>query len=167
MLAAEFAIDRFPSHHYFHLRHRAAPRVDWVSLGSEYDIAHIVRLWQQVMRFRIADLPEDESIMWQLADKLGGRRSDIVRIQDAVVSIERRHMAAFREAMGWLWDEICADHPEDYYEDHGTEEEPIWIRVDDAPAAMTDLEDSQRAIEIIEALRDGWVDNVVKLWEDA
>lgn len=167
MHAAEITIDRFPPHEYFHLRRRPVTRVDWVSLGSEYDIAHIVRLWQQVMRFRIADLPEDESIMWQLSDKLGGRRSDIVRIQDAVVSIDRRHIRDFRAAMDWLWDEICADHPEDLYEDHGTVEEPAWIRKDDAPTPMTALEDSQRAIEIIEALRDGWVDNVIKIWEDA
>ena len=167
MLAAEITIDRFPPHEYFHLRRRAAPRVDWVSLGSEYDIAHIVRLWQLAMRFSIESLPDDESVMWQLADKLRGRRSDTVMIREAVVSIDRRHMAAFREAMDWLWDEVCADHPEDYYEDHGTVEEPIWIRKDDAPTPMTALEDSQRAIDIIEALRDGWVDNIIKIREDA
>lgn len=165
MPAAEFAIERFP-HHHFHLHRQATTRVDWVSLGSEYDISHIARLWQLVMRFRIKSLPDDESIMWQLADKLGGRRSDIVRIQEAVVYIDRRHLAAFRESMDWLWDELCADHSDDYYKPHGPAEGPLWNRVEDAPTPMTALDDSQTAIEIIEALRDGWVDNVIKIRDD-
>ena len=165
MLASEITIDRFPSHHYFHLRRRPVTRVDWVSLGSEYDIAHIVRIWQLVMRFRIESLPEDESLMWQLADKLGGRRSDIVRIQDAVVSIDRRHLKDFRDQIDWLWDHLVDEHGDQRYSwcrDLGD-----WVRIESEQPPITDLEDARRAIDIIKALDELVADNVVKLWEDA
>ncbi|MDR6587401.1 hypothetical protein [Agrobacterium tumefaciens] len=162
MLAAERNIDRLPTW-AVRAHAPAQPRTDWVKLGSEYDIAHISKLWQQVMRFRLEDLPNDESIMWQLADKLRGRRSDIVIIREAVVSIDRRHMRDFREAIDWLWDELCDDHQDDFCDAHTEDDEIVCIRKDDAPPPMTKLEDSRTAIEIIEALRDGWVDNIVKL----
>ncbi|GEC34039.1 hypothetical protein N181_23250 [Sinorhizobium fredii USDA 205] len=53
------------------------------------------------MRFHVDQLPDDESAMWQLADKLQGRSSDIVKIQDAIVSIDSRHMAEFRDGIEW------------------------------------------------------------------
>ena len=165
MLAADFAIDRFPPHEYFHLRRRPVTRIDWASLGSEYDIAHIVRLWQLVMRFRIESLPDDESVMWQLADKLGGRRSDIVMIREAVVSIDRRHLKDFREAVDWLWDHLVDEHGEHRYawcRDLGD-----WVRIDSEQPPITNLEDARRAIDITTALDDALVGNVIKLWEDA
>lgn len=98
----------------------AAQRVDWVCLGSEHDIAHIARLWQLVMRFRLEDLPDDESIMWQLSDKLRGRRSDIVRIQNADVEIDSRHLKDFRTQNDWLWDHLVDEHGEQRYQFRGT-----------------------------------------------
>jgi len=164
MPAAEFAIEKFPPHR-FHLRRWPVTQVEWVSLGSEYDISHIARLWQLVMRFRIESLPEDESLMWQLADKLRGRRSDIVRIEEAVVSIDRRHLKDFRDQIDWLWDHLVDEHGEHRYvwcPDLGD-----WIRIESEQPPITDLEDARRAIDIITALDDVLVGNVIKLWEDA
>ncbi|RVL94724.1 hypothetical protein [Sinorhizobium meliloti] len=165
MPAAEFAIERFPSHHYFHLRSRPVTRVDWVSLGSEYDIRHIARLWQLVMRFRIESLPDDESIMWQLADKLGGRRSDIVHIGEADVSIDRRHLKDFRDQLDWLWDHLVDEHGERRHSWCGDVGE--WSRIETEQPPITDLEDARRAVEIIDCMMDEANNNVIKLWEDA
>lgn len=164
MHAAENTIERFPTW-ASRARQAAAPRTDWVSVGSEYDISHVVRLWQLVMRFRLDDLPEDESVMWQLADKLKGRRSDIVRIQDAIISIDRRHLKDFRDAADWLWDYLIdehGDHRHRWCRDLGD-----WIRIETEQPPITDLEDARRAIDIIQALDELVSDNVTKLWEDA
>ncbi|MDX0532963.1 hypothetical protein GOL26_28790 [Sinorhizobium medicae] len=164
MPAAEFPIEKFPPHP-FHLRRWPVTRVEWVSLGSEYDIAHIVRLWQLVMRFRIESLPEDENVMWQIADKLRGRRSDIVRMQEGVVSIDRRHLNDFRDQINWLWDHLVDEHGEHRYawcRDVGD-----WLRIETEQPPITDLEDARRAIDIMTALNDVLVDNVVKIREDA
>ena len=164
MPAAEHIVERFPNWST-RARSLTVPRTDWVSLGSEYDIGHVVRLWQLVMRFRIDDLPEDESVMWQLADKLKGRRSDIVRIQDAVVSIDRRHLKDFRDQIDWLWDHLADEHGDHRYawcRDVGE-----WIRIETEQPPITDLEDARRAIDIIAALDELVADNVIRLWEDA
>ncbi len=157
-------IERFPE---WNSRPQRAQHqvIDWAALGSEYDIGHVVRLWQRVMRFHIDQLPDDESIMWQLADKLQGRRSEIVRIHDAVVAIDRRHMATFREALDWLWEYLAdehGDHRHRWCRDLGE-----WIRIETEQPPITDLEDARRAIEIIDALLDVAADNVVFLREDA
>lgn len=159
-------IERFPDWAVAAQRTRQ-PKIDWIELGSEYDIGHIVRLWQRVMRFHIDQLPDDESIMWQLADKLQGHRSDIVRIQDAIVSIDSRHMADLRAGMDYLWDHLCEEHADDLYENHGTEDEPMWLRIETAAPPITNLEDSQRAHDIIKALYGGWTDKVVYLRGEA
>lgn len=146
--------------------HRAAAqKIDWIQLGSEYDIAHINRLWQRVMCFNLQDLPEDESVMWQLADRLGGRRSDIVRIHDGIVSIDRRHMGDFRDGVDWLWDHLCDEHGDHRYcwsRDFGD-----WVRIETEQKPITDLEDARRVIDIIDALKELAADNVVMLREDA
>lgn len=164
MHAAENTIERFPTW-ATRARQTAAPRTDWVSLGAEYDIAHVVRLWQLVMRFRIDDLPEDESVMWHLADKLRGRRSDIVRIQEADVAIDRRHLKDFRDQIDWLWDHLADEHGDHRYawcRDVGE-----WIRIETEQPPITSLEDARRAIDIMGVLDELVADNVVKLWEDA
>lgn len=164
-MSAAINIERFPD---WSSRPRAAePKIQWLALGSEYDIAHISRLWQRVMRFNLHELPDDESIMWQLADRLGGRRSDIVRIQDAVVSIDRRHMGDFRDGVDWLWDHLCDEHADERHVNIGTEEDPVWVRKEDELPPIINLEDAQRAIDIIDVLRELAADNVVKLWDEA
>lgn len=157
-------IERFPE---WNSRPQRAQHqvIDWVALGSEYDINHVVRLWQRVMRFHIDQLPDDESIMWQLADKLQGRRSDIVRIQDAIVSIDSRHMAPFREALDWLWEYLADEHGDDRHRwcrDLGE-----WVRIETEQPPITDLEDARRAVDIIDALMDVAADNVVFIRADA
>lgn len=157
-------IEKFPVWDFIQPR-AAAQKIDWIALGSEYDIAHINRLWQRVMRFNLHDLPEDESVMWQLADKLRGRRSDIVRIDDGIVSIDRRHMGDFRDGMDWLWNHLCDEHGDHRYcwsRDAGD-----WVRIESELKPITDLEDARRAIDIIDCLNDLAADNVIKLWDDA
>lgn len=164
MPAAEFAIEKFPPHP-FHLRRWPVTRVEWVSLGSEYDIAHIVRLWQLVMRFRIESLPEDENVMWQIADKLRGRRSDIVRMREGNIIIDRRHLKDFRDQVDWLWDHIIDEHDEQRYVWCGDAGE--WRRIESEQPPITDIEDARRAIEIIDSLMEAANNTVIKLWEDA
>lgn len=164
MHAAENTIERFPTWST-RARSLAEMRTDWVSLGSEYDIAHVVRLWQLVMRFRIESLPEDESVMWQIADALRGRRSDVVRIREADVAIDRRHLKEFRDQLDWLWEHLADEHGDQRYawcRDVGE-----WLRMPTEQPPITDLEDARRAVEIIDDLMDVAADNVVKLWEDA
>lgn len=164
MHAAENTIERFPTWST-RARRPAAPRVDWVSLGSEYDIAHVVRLWQLVMRFRIESLPDDESVMWQLADSLRGRRGDAVRILEGIVSIDRRHLKEFRDQLDWLWEHLADEHGDQRYawcRDVGE-----WLRMPTEQPPITDLEDARRAVEIIDDLMDVAADNVVKILEDA
>lgn len=139
--------------------------IDWRALGNEYDIGHVVRLWQRVMRFHIDQLPDDENVMRQLADKLQGRRSDIVRIQEAIVSIERGHMAAFREQIDWLWGFLADEHGDHRYRwCHDVGE---WLRIETELPPITNLEDARRAVDIIDALMDVAADNVIYLREDA
>ncbi len=164
MPAAEFTIERFPPHR-FHLRRWPVTQVTWVSLGSEYDIGHIVRLWQLVMRFRIESLPEDENVMWQIADKLGGRRSDIVRIREGNIIIDRRHLKGFRDQVDWLWDHIIDEHDEQRYAWCGDAGE--WRLIESEQPPITDIEDARRAIEIIDSLMEAANNTVIKLWEDA
>lgn len=164
MQAAENTIERFPTW-ASRARPSAASRTDWVSLGSEYDISHVVRLWQLVMRFRIESLPEDESVMWQIADALRGRRSDVVRIREADVAIDRRHLKEFRDQLDWLWEHLADEHGDQRYawcRDVGE-----WLRMPTEQPPITDLEDARRAVEIIDDLMDVAADNVVKIWEDA
>lgn len=161
-MSALNTIERFPTWDFIPPR-AAEQKIDWVALGSEYDISRLVRLWQRVMRFRFDCLPEDESVMWQLADRLSGRRSDIVRIQEAVVSIDRRHMSDFREGMGWLWDHICEEHADELYVNKGTKKNPRFVRIKTGMPPFTTLEDAQTARAIIDALCGRWVDNVIKL----
>ncbi|MGO7273905.1 hypothetical protein ACCT18_01205 [Rhizobium ruizarguesonis] len=157
-------IERFPN--WNSRPQRAQLHVtDWVSLGSEYDIGHVVRLWQLVICFRLEDLPDDESIMWQLADKLRGRRSDIVRIHEAEVGIDRRHLKDFRDQIDWLWDHLADEHGEQRY--RWSQNVGDFVRMETERPPITDLEDARRAIDIITALDDLVADNVVKLWEDA
>lgn len=141
------------------------PAADWVALGSDYDIGHIARLWQRVMRFHIDQLPDDESIMWQLADKLQGRRSDIVRIHEAIVSIKRGHMAAFREQIDWLWEFLADEHGDHRY--RWCRDVGEWIRIETELPPITALEDARRAVDIIDTLMDVAADNVVFLRENA
>lgn len=144
---------------------KTLPAADWVALGSDYDLGHISRLWQRIMRFRLDALPDDESIMWQLADALRGRRSDIVRIQEAIVFIDRRHLAAFREAIDWLWDHLTEEHGDHMY--RWSRDVGDYTRIETEQPAVTALEDARRAITIIDRLMDLAADNVVFLKEDA
>lgn len=160
----EAIIERFPDWNSRPQRVQR-PMVDWVALGSEYDIGHIVRLWQRVMRFHIDQLPDDESIMWQLADKLQGRRSDIVKIREAIVSIERGHMAAFREQIDWLWEFLADEHGDHRY--RWCRDVGEWIRIETEQPPITDLGDARRAVKIIDNLMDVAADNVIMLREDA
>ncbi len=162
MPSADVAVERFPTWSS-RARRLAAPRADWVSLGSEYDIGLIVRLWQLVMRFRLESLPDDESIMWQIADALRGRRSDAVRIQEADVAIDRRHLKDFRDAIDWLWDHLADEHGDQRYSwcrDVGE-----WLRIPTEQPPITSLEDARRAVEIIDDLMDV-ANNVMKLLEN-
>lgn len=164
MPAADVAVERFPTWSS-RARRLAAPRIDWVSLGSEYNIAHVTRLWQLVMRFRIESLPDDESFMWQLSDALRGRRGDAVRIREGIVSIDRRHLNDFRDQIDWLWEHLADEHDDHRYawcRDVGQ-----WLRIPTEQPPITDLEDARRAVEIIDDLMDVAADNVVKVWEDA
>lgn len=153
-------IERFPAWNTRPQRvHR--PVIDWVALGSEYDIGHIVRLWQRVMRFHIDQLQDDESIMWQLADKLQDRRSDIVRIQAGDISIDRQHMADFREQIDFIWDHIADEHGEQRYawcRDAGD-----YVRIQSEQAPITELEDARRVHDIIKALYGGWADSDLRV----
>lgn len=158
-------IERFPEWRVHPKPRKALPVADWVALGSDYDLGHVSRLWQQVMRFRLDALPDDESVMWQLADALRGRRSDIVRIQEAVVSIERGHLAAFREAIDWLWEFLADEHGDHRY--RWCRDVGEWIRTETELPPITALEDARRAVDIIDALMDVAADNVVYLREDA
>lgn len=45
-------IEKFPVWDFIQPR-AAAQKIDWIQLGSEYDIAHVNRLWQRVMRFNL------------------------------------------------------------------------------------------------------------------
>ncbi len=158
-------IERFPEWKPHPKSRKARPVADWVALGSEYDIGHISRLWQRVMHFRLDALPDDESIMWQLADALRGRRTDAVKIREAVVSIERRHMAAFREQIDFLWNHVAEEHGEHRYawcRDVGD-----YVRIKTEQPAVTELEDARKAHDIIKALYSGWADNVIYMNEDA
>lgn len=164
MPAAEHIIERFPTWSS-RARRLAAPRIDWVSLGSEYDIAHVTRLWQLIMRFRLESLPDDGHVMWQIADALRGRRSDVVRIREGVVSIDRRHLKDFRDQLDWLWDHLADEHGDQRYawcRDVGE-----WLRIPTEQPPITGLEDARRAVEIIDDLMDVAADNVIKMWEDA
>lgn len=164
MPAADVAIDRFPTCST-RARRLAAPRVDWVSLGSEYDIGHVSRLWQQVMRFRLEDLPDDDCIMWQLADRIRGRKTERVWIRDGVVSIDRRNLKDFRDQIDWLCEHLADEHGDQRYawcRDVGQ-----WLRIPTEQPPITDLEDARRAVEIIDDLMDVAADNVIKMWEDA
>ena len=164
MPAADTVVERFPSWST-RARRLTTPRVDWVSLGSEYDISHVVRLWQLIMRFRLESLPDDESVMWQIADALRGRRSDAVRIREADVAIDRRHLKDFRDAIDWLWDHLVDEHGE--YRYHFSRDVGDFVRIESEQPPITDLEDARKAIDIIEALDEILADNVIKLWEDA
>lgn len=164
MPAADVAIDRFPSWST-RARRPAAPRVDWVSLGSEYDIAHVVRLWQLVMRFRIDDLPEDESIMWQLADALRGRRGDAVRILEGEVLVDRRHLKDVRDQADWLWDHLADEHGVQRY--RWSRDVGDYVRIESEQPPITTLEDARKSIAILEILDDVLADNVVEDLEDA
>jgi hypothetical protein len=156
-------IDRFRTWHQ-RARRAARPRLDLVCLGSEYDIAHICRLWQRVMTYRIDCMPENTNILWCLSDVLtSGYRDPAVHRDSGMVSIARRHVSEFRTQIDWLWDHLCDEHADDLYELVDQE----WQRVEGAAAPIVRLEDSQRAIEIIDALYESWADNVVKIREDA
>jgi len=164
MRAAELTIERFPTW-TTRSRRAATPRTDWISLGSEHDIAHVVRLWQHVLRFRLDQLPDDEHVMWQVADKLRGRGSRVVRIRDGVLDIDRRHLHAFREAIDWLWDHLCDEHGDHRYawcRDVGE-----WIRIETEVQPITDFAEARLAVEIIESIMDVAADNVVKIRETA
>ncbi len=158
-------IERFPEWRPHPKPRKARPSADWVALGSEYDIAHISRLWQQIIRFRLDQLPDDESIMWQLADALRGRRSDAVMIHEAIVSIQRCHLAAFREAIDWLWDHLNEEHGDHMY--RWSRDVGDYTRIETEQSAITELEDARRAVDIIDTLMDVAADNVVYLREDA
>jgi hypothetical protein len=163
MPAAEHIVERFPTWSN-RARHLAAPRFDWVSLGSEYDIAHLVRLWQLVMQFRIEDLPDDDSVMWQLADALRGRRSGIVLIREAEVFVERRHLKDFRDAVDWLWEHLADEHGVQRY--RWSRDVGNYVRIESERQPITALEDARKAIAIIKILDDILADTVVKIWED-
>lgn len=158
-------IERFPEWRPHPKPRKQRPAADWVALGSDYDIGHISRLWQQIIRFRLDKLPDDESIMWQLADALRGRRSDIVRIHEAIVSIEHRYMAAFREQIDWLWDHLTEEHGDHMY--RWSRDVGDYVRIETEQPAVTGLEDASRAITIIDRLMDLVDDNVLYLREDA
>ncbi|OCW56262.1 hypothetical protein [Hoeflea olei] len=164
MPAAELTVERFPTWST-RARRLAAPRVHWVSLGAEYDIAHLTRLWQLIMRFRLESLPDDGHVMWQIADALRGRRGDAVRIREGIVSIDRRHLKDFRDQIDWLWDHLADEHGEQRYQ--FSRDVGDFVRIESEQPPITDLEDARRAIDIIKALDDLLADNVTKLWEDA
>lgn len=102
--------------------------------------------------------------MWQLADKLNGRRSDILRIHDAIVSIDNRHMADFREGVDWIWNFMADEHGEHRYA--WCHEFGNYVRIESEQPPITNLEDARKAVEIIDILMDITADNVVFLREE-
>lgn len=164
MLAA-INLERFPKWKPHPKPHKARSVADWVASGSAYDIGHISSLWQQIMRFRLDALPDDESVMWQPADALRGRRSDIVRIHEAVVLIERCHLAEFRESIDWLRGHLTDEHGDHIY--RWSRDVGDFVQIETERPAVTGLEDARRAITIIDGLMDLAADNVVYVMEGA
>ncbi|MBB3520969.1 hypothetical protein [Rhizobium sp. BK456] len=167
-MSAAIQIERFPVWENRFRPRPSEPKLDVVRLGSEYDIAHICRVWQRVMLFKFDCLPDDLDVMWSLADVLLGNCSRPgVYIVDAIVSIERRVLRQFLDQIDFIWDHLAYEHHEQFYEILGTEEKPIWKRRAKAPEPIISLEDSYRAHDIMEALHPSWTDNVVKIVEVA
>jgi hypothetical protein len=164
METAVYNIEKFPNWG----TRRPVSRVraaDWVSLGSEYDIRHVVRLWELVMRQRLHDLPDDDSVIWQIADALNCRTSDAVVVRDGLVLVDRRHLGEFRESMDWLWNHLVDEHGDErYYWSRTTGD---WLRIPSEHRPITSLEDARRAIEILDVLMDTVVDNVIRVRGDA
>ncbi|UFS81531.1 MULTISPECIES: hypothetical protein [Rhizobium] len=162
-------IERFPTTWENRFRPRPSrPKLDVVRLGSEYDTAHICRVWQRIMRFRLDCLPEDLDVMWSLSDVLLGHCSRPgVSVFEGVVSIDSKLVKEFLDQIDFIWEHLCDEHHDRFYVNHGTKNKPKWKRRLDAPEPIVSLEDSYRAHDIMEALHPSWVDNVVKFVEAA
>ncbi|MDR6663999.1 hypothetical protein [Rhizobium sp. 1399] len=139
-------------------------KLDVVRLGSEYDIAHICRVWQRVMLFKFDCLPDDLDVMWSLADVLLGNFSRPgVYVSEAVVSIDRKLIEEFRQQVDFIWDHLCEEHNDDLYELVGDN----WERIEGVRAPIVSIEDANRAHDIIMALYPSWAENVVQIRESA
>lgn len=170
MPADTFEIERLPNPTWTsRFRPRPSrPKLDTVRLGSEYDIAHLCRVWQRVMRFRLDCLPDDLDAMWSLSDVLLGNCSRPgVYLFEGVVSIDRKVLREFLDQIDFIWDHLAEEHHERFYVNLGTAKKSKWKRRLDAPEPIIALEVSYRAHDIMEALHPSWVDNVVKFMETA
>lgn len=177
MPAAEFAVERFPAHH-FHLRRQTAPRVGWIRIGYEHEIRQMVDLWQRYLyrqvttRLDLLALPENDGVMWQLYRRLVGNalRQELVRIHDGVVFIDKRELSALREGFDLLGEFLEDDHRKDLYvwdDTAGEDGEGDYVRASDVPPPVVDLQEARAMYEIIDSIETLAADNVVKFREDA
>ncbi len=166
MSADTFTLERLPNPTRKSLfRPRPSrPKLDTVRLGSEYDIAHVCRVWQRIMRFRLDCLPDDLDVMWSLSDVLlGNCNRPGVYVFGAVVSVDRKLMNEFRQQIDFLWDHLCEEHHDDLYELVGGN----WERLEGARAPIISIEDANRAYDIVRVLYPAWAEQVVKSVEVA
>lgn len=135
-------------------------RTDWVTVGSSYDVALLIQLWSRVMQSRLWEIPDSDSIAWDLADVLlQGYRRDTVRVVDGMLQIDRRHLRELRDQADWLLDYITDEHGDHRYvwcRDVGD-----YVRVSDEQP-VTDLDDARRVIPTIEGIREVAAENVIK-----
>ena len=134
----------------------------WVTIGSEADIKHLMKTWEGVYRFRLEDIPENRDVYWCLTNVMFHKqRRDTIRITEGVVQVDRRRLKELRDGVDWLFDHLAEEHHEDRYEwfDHIKG----WVRCDDAPQPLTDLEDARRCITTIDTILDVTADNVKSL----
>lgn len=143
-----------------------AHRRSWVAIGSEPDIKHVMRLWGDLYRFNLSEIPENADVYWDITNKLlhNGRR-DTVRITNGTVEIDRRKLEEFREGCDWLFDMLAEEHSEERYEYFAHLKD--WVRCDDAPQPITELEDARRAIDVLDAIFEIAADNVIRVSDRA
>lgn len=135
-------------------------RVDWVTVGSSYDVALMIQLWSRVMQARLWEIPDSDSVAWDLADVLlQGYRRDTVRVVDGMLQIDRRHLRELRDQADWLLGYLTDEHGDHRYvwsRDVGE-----YVRVSDEQP-VTDLDDARRVIPVIEGIREVAAENVIK-----
>ncbi|WP_428427295.1 hypothetical protein [Pararhizobium sp.] len=148
----DITVTRMPSAH-----HRV-----WVTIGSEADIKHLMKTWDGVYRFQIQDIPENSDVYWCLTNVLfHSQRRDTIRINNGAVQVDRRRLKELRDGVDWFFDLLAEEHHPDRYEwfDHIKD----WVRCDDAPQPLTELEDARRCIVTIDAIFEVTADNVIRL----
>ena len=148
----DITVSRMPSAH----------RRVWVTIGSEVDIKHLLRTWGGVYKFRLEDIPENKDVYWDLTNVMfHWHRRDTIRITNGNVEVDRRRLKQLRDSVDWLFDHLADEHHEDRYE--WFEHFDDWVRCDDAPQPLTDLEDARRCIVTIHAIFEVTADNVIRL----